>query len=235
IPLRDAEVGDLRPYLVLVLLVSGALLVIGCGNVANLLLARSLDRTHEVAVRLSLGATRGRIVRQFLVEGTILAGMGWITGMIVAEGGLVMFERLPIPKPSWLRLGIDARVLGGSLALAAIASLVSSLAPVFRAWRITPAWSLRGKGSGRDRGTGRLGDAIVAMQLALTLVLVIAGGLLARTMLNLGMVDPGFRSVGLVIAGVAPDESDDRKPSARMAYIDRVELALRNLPGVDSV
>ena len=228
IPLRDAEVGDLRPYLLLVLLVSGALLAIGCGNVANLLLARSLDRTHEVAVRLSLGATRARIARQFLIEGTVLAWMGWIAGMIVAQGGVVLFDQLPIPKPAWLTLGVDLRVLGFSLALSLVASLVFSLVPVLRAWRVMPAWSVQGQvGSRGGRSATRLGDAIVAMQLAVTLVLVVAGGLLVRTMRNLGTVDPGFYSERLVIAGVAPDESGDRSPSMRTAYIDRVELALR--------
>jgi predicted permease len=226
---------DYERPLWLLLAIAGLVLVIACANLANLLLARASTQEREIAVRLALGASRGRIARQLFTESLVLATVGAALGLVAARflsSALVSFldrQRTPLV----IDLGLDWRVFGFTAGLAVVTCILFGVAPALRATRTTPGATLKtgGRGSteGRDRLTLRRG--LVATQVALSLVLVAGALLFARTLANLLTVDTGFRQTALAVLAVDMtrlDLPEERRTEYKRTLVERI----RAVPGV---
>jgi predicted lysophospholipase L1 biosynthesis ABC-type transport system permease subunit len=190
-PVHQAAV---RPHVL-----SGLVLLVACANVANLLLARSAARRHEIAVRLAIGAGRGRIARQLLSESLLLAAMGAVLGLVVAQVGSSLLLRLASrgSQPITLSVSVNGQVLAFAFSVAVLTGLLFGLAPALRATSAGPGLALKG-GEGTSSGSGgRLAPTLVAGQVAWSLLLLIGAGLFIRTLRNLQAIDPGFRHEGV--------------------------------------
>ena len=220
-----SPVADLSLWLALV---AGMVLVIAAANVANLLLARSTARTRELAVRASLGAGRARLLRQHLTESLLLALIGGALGLAVAHAGNVIIRQFPVP-PSAGRL--DARVLGFALAVSLGTGLLFGLLPALRAARVDPAERLREGRSTATPGRGRLRRSLVALQVAMSLVLLVGAGLFVRSLRAVHAIDPGVDverlttvTMDLGRAGI-PDAT---RPDVQREALERIQ----RVPGV---
>ena len=208
-------------------------LLIACANVANLLLARAAAREREVAIRLAMGAGRGRLVRQLLTESLLLAVMGAAAGLLVAQWGTRALVRL-IGGSIALDLSLDPRVLGFTAAAAALTALLFGLAPSWRGTRVSPQSAMKARGRGVVEGHGRftLGKALVVAQVALSLVLLVGAGLLIGSLHNLRTLDPGFRPEGVLLVSVDLRRTGPDAPHHQMHR--QLLDALRAIPGVRS-
>ncbi len=205
IPLHDEVVGYFRPALLALLAAVGLLLLIACINVASLLLARAASRSREVAVRAAIGATRQRLVRQFLSESLLLAFLGGVAGIALA----VVFMRgitaiTPFDIPRIHEVGIDARVLGFALLLTLCTAVVFGLLPALFTSRADLQQVLKegGRSQAGSAGGRRAHGLLVAGEIALAVMLLSGAGLLYRSVARLASEDPGFRPEGIVTAGV---------------------------------
>ena len=239
VPLRTTIVGDVDTALRIVLGVVAFILLIGCANLANLLLARGTARAKEIAIRGAIGAGRGRIVRQLLTESLVLSLAGGALGLAFSTWFVRVVIALSadtLPRVEDVRL--DARVFLFAFLLALITALLFGLLPALRTARVDPQEHLRaGRGSVGMPGQ-RLRKVLVVAEVTLAVVLVAGAGLMARSFMELRSVDPGFDSAGVLtvsmhvnVAGVAPQETPQYIVRTREEIIDRV----RTLPGVASV
>ena len=229
----------------LTLLLFGAVVfvfLIACANVANLLLARASARTKEIAIRLALGAGRGRLLRQLLIESLLLSLLGGVGGLLVGWWGVdLMLAAIPVELPFWLRFDFDPRVFGFVLALAFLASLLFGLAPAWQASRPEVVDEIKdgGRSSGGGARSHRLRHALVVGEIALALVLLVGAGLMMRSFLALNRVAPGFDAHSVVTfrIGFPPAMTagvKDEKPIFRGFFRDLLPR-LAALPGVESV
>jgi putative ABC transport system permease protein len=233
-PLRDAMVPPAsRAALLLLLGTVGLVLLIACANVATTLLARSEERRTEMAVRAALGAGRGRLVRQLLVESTILGVLGGASGLLLA-GWLVRILRSidGLTLPGRETIGIDATVLAFTLALALLTPLVFGLIPSLQASRADLRDALAEGGRAAAPARARVRTVLVAGEVAIALVLLIGSALLIRSFARVTAIDPGFDPAGVVTADLAvPLEGYRDAAQAAQFYAALVER-LRVLPGV---
>ena len=222
--------------LLLLLGIAGLVLLIACANLANLLLARATARKREIAVRLAIGASRGRIVRQLLSESLLLALAGSALGGALAQALsrylLVSFSTGR--KPLFLDLGVDWRTIGFLAGLAALACLIFGLAPALRATREDPITAMKAAGRGVTAARGRFGfqRALVAAQMALSLILLTGALLFVGSFRNLMTLDPGFRKEGVLVSNftLGPSTSKDQRHPVFRQILDK----LRAAPGIDS-
>lgn len=239
VPLRTAIVGDVDRALVVVLGVVGFILLIGCANLANLLLARASTRSREIAVRTALGAGWKPIVRQLLIESSLLALLGGALGLLLSAWwvqAVVALSADTLPRLEEIR--VDGRVIGFTFALSLVTGTLFGLLPALRSVRIDPQEALRGVGGVVGRSGQGLRSGLVIAEVALAVVLVIGAGLMARSFLELRSVDPGFDPDGVLtvsmqldIAGVPVEEVGSHLVQRREEVIERV----RALPGVSEV
>jgi predicted permease len=226
-----------KPLYVLMTMV-GLILAIACANLANLLLARAAARRREIAVRLSLGASRGRIVRQMLTESVLLSVAGGALGLSVAFAGIRFITWLLANgrEQFTLRAELNWPVLGFTFALALLAGMLFGLAPALQATNLdfTPALKespLQGSNASRRRFRPRLGQALIASQIAVSLLLVIGAGLFVRTLSNLYAIDVGFNRENVLLVNV-----NARQAGYRDAALGRFYSGLlgrfREIPGV---
>jgi len=235
-PLRERSLpGELRIGFVVLMAVVAFVLLIACANIANLLLGRAVTRNREMAIRAALGASRWRIRQLMLIESLIIAAAGSALGLLV---GRVMRDALiaavPIEIPIWMRFDIDAAVVIFVVALTVVTGLVFGLLPSVRASRDDLARSLKDAGArGASAGQGRLRRLLVVAEVAITVVLLVGGGLVIRGFVGLMSVDPGFRTSNLLtLRAVLPDAAygdDDR----RRAFVSTMLSRIRSLPGVE--
>ncbi len=233
--LSERLVGpDLRSRLWLLLGAVALVLVIACANVANLLLARAASRMKELAVRASLGAGRGRILRQLFTENLVLALLAGLVGVALAYGLVQLVAATgPATVPRLSTSAVDARALGFALALAVTSSVLFGLLPAFR----SAGLSLVGVLKHGQRGTAatvrdRLRRGLIAFEVALALTLLMVAGLLIRTVINLHRVDTGFDSTGVVLGRVTlPDAAYRETEHVRQAFLTLGEN-LAAMPGV---
>jgi len=229
--------GATRRMLLILLGAVGFVLVIACANVANMLLARALQRGREIAVRAALGASRGRIVRQLLTESFLLAAIGAIAGVVLAHWGtrsLLAANPGVLPRASDVR--VDLTVLAFSSVVAVVTGLVFGLAPSLWATRSDLHETL--KEGGRSGTSGvlrqRLRGLLVVAELALALMLLVGAGLLLRSFARLQNVHPGFDSRStLTLAAVLP-RAKYSEPSRVVGFFEAARERLASLPGVES-
>jgi putative ABC transport system permease protein len=234
-PLRDQIVGDVRPLLFVLLGAVSAVLLIGCANLAGLLLARGAGRERELAVRSALGASRGRLVRQLLTEAALLSALGGGFGVLLAAGGArALTIAAPVDVPRIAGAGLDGRVLLFTVAVTVLAGFAFGLIPALRAWADNPRESLHSGQRSTQDATRWSRRALVAGEVAVAIVLLAGAGLMIRTMGNLLRVDPGFdphRVLTMDLAFVGPPYAED---PAVFATQQRILEGVRALPGVEA-
>jgi putative ABC transport system permease protein len=235
-PLRDALVGSSRSVLLLLLGAVGFLLLVAAANVVNLLLARAASRQREAAVRAALGASRGQQIAPFLAESALLSAGGCVLGLVAAIAGirvLLALDPAGIPRLDEVRFGWP--VLLFTCSTSAAMALLLGLFAGWRAMHLDPQTSLKdaqltqaGGGSG-----ARLRDGLVVVQLAMSVMLLVGAGLLARSFLRLLEQQPGFRTTQIVTMELAGPPADDAAGRARRARVhDELVARTRALPGV---
>ena len=235
IPLRDEIAGGFRTAFTALLAAVGCVLLIGCANVANLLLTRSAGRQKEIAVRLALGATRLRIVRQLLAESVLLAAIGGAAGLLLASWIVDVVPTLAasrIPLIETARIDWRMIVLAGGLSVAT--GLAAGLAPAMRSSR-TQTTSLHGSRVADDPQHRRLRSLLVAAEVALTLVLLLGAGLLINSFVRLVTVDPGFKVDRVLVLGVDLPATRYASAASRRGFVDHLIAQVRAMPGAEAV
>ena len=227
----------LRSVLGFLMIVSALVLLIGCVNVANLLLARATAREKEIAIRAALGAGRGRLIRQLLAESLLLAAAGGAGGVFLALWGtnLLKFFLPPLHLPVGLPLAVDGPVLGFTLVLSLLTGIIFGLAPAWRASHADLNQSLRegGRASGASAGGHRLRNLLVVSEMVLATVLLVGAGLLLRSLRNAEKAGPGFNPSHVALAAFDLRSLGYNGDQAS-AYYDRLLDRLRASPGVES-
>jgi predicted permease len=227
----------MRPIAAGLMLGVGLVLLVACANVANMLLARASGRQKEIGIRLAIGASRGRLVRQLLTESLVLSLLGAAAGVSLAMLLLQFVEAipLPVPVPLALTLQIDGRVLLFTVGIATFAGLLAGLAPALKATKPNLTAELKGDRPSMSAGTRRwtLRDGLVVAQTAVTLVLLVTAGLLTRSIVEARQTDLGFQSTGIAVLGtevglIGYDEARSN------AFYDRVLERVKALPGVEA-
>jgi putative ABC transport system permease protein len=212
-------------------------LLIACANVANLMLARAATRTREVSIRLAIGASRGRVVRQLVSESLVIALLGSAAGLLIARWattGLVALMNRTVTG-LWLDVAADARVFTFAAGVAVIACVIFGVTPALRGTAVNPAAAMKAGGRGTVDSSTRVGlrSALVVVQVALSVVLVIGALLFARTLRNLGGQDLGFDPRNVLVGAL--DLSEAHVPAAPQSmFHQRLLGRIRALPGVDS-
>lgn len=233
-PLREEITGKTQTALILLLCASVALLLIACVNLANLLLSRGTVRGREVAVRVALGAGRGRLIAQFLIESLVLAAFGTVAGLALAIPAMRFLERLVPEAMGTARLTLDWRVLAFSAAVAVAAALTFGLAPALRGSRLVPQDGLRDGGRGTTGTRSQwLQHSLIVVETALAVVLLTCGGLLLQTFQHLRNTDLGFRSERLLTFETHLFRYKDF--DRRVAFVNAEIEAVRAIPGVINV
>jgi putative ABC transport system permease protein len=229
----DVRGRYVRP-LVMILSAAGLVLLVACANVANLLLARAAARCHELSVRVALGASRWRLVRSLLTEGLLLAGLAAGLGMLIASwGSRLLIRQLSTQiAPVFLDLSLDWRLLTFAIAVAITTLLLFGVVPALRASSVAPIDALKFHGRG-TAGEGRVGLAggLVVAQVALSVVLVVAGRLFVRTFVSLMRRDLGFARDDVLLVLIESQRASV-DPAQRLAVYGRVRDAVRAVPGV---
>ncbi|MBW3628078.1 MAG: ABC transporter permease [Gemmatimonadetes bacterium] len=233
-------VSQYHDALVALMAAVGLVLLIGCANVANLLLARASSRRHEVAVRLAIGARPGRLVRQLLTESLLLSLLGAAVGLLLAGAATRLLMRYVAIRgqggePVWLDLSINGRVLAFTLLVATATAILFGLVPAWRSARGDPRAAMKANERSIVEGHSRfgIGKALVVGQIALSLVLVVGAGLLLGTFRRLATLDPGFEPRGVLLVSV--DMSNAGMPEEEIPRVKREVLErLRATPGVES-
>lgn len=230
---QSDQTRKVRSPLLLLLGAAALLMLIACVNVATLLLGEAATRQQEMAARVAMGAGRRRIVRQLLTEGFVLAMAGSVFGALIAWSGTrLLVAMAPQNIPGLLDVRIDLRVLGFAIAAALLVGMIVGLAPALMLAESNPAEILRG-GSGQSaRGRGSLQRTLVAVELALSVVLLVAAGLMSRTLQKLTAVDPGFRTENLLVVKLLAPESVSRDPESVNRFYDAVSAGIRGISGV---
>jgi predicted permease len=225
------------PSLYLLLGVVGLVLLIACANVANLLLSRSAGRQKEIGLRLALGASRWRLIRQLLTESVLLSVLGGLFGIIFAiwiKDGLIAVS-LWGGRGMALEPRLDWRVLGFTLALSLLTGIVFGLAPAWRTTRVDLTPSLKDSGRGSSAvHRSLLSRGLVVVQVALSLLLLVGAGLFVRTLLNLQRVDTGFNTQNLLLFDVEPGLIGYKDEKLRQIY-GQISERLEAVPGVQAV
>ena len=234
IKLRDTVSPQSRLMVIVVFGAAFCLLLIACTNLANLFWVRVLARKHEIAIRVAIGAARERLVRQFLTESLAIGLAGGVLGLIIAVAALPSLSvlvptSLPIPDEPQ----VDWRIFLFATFVTLATSIAFGVGPAFRSGRKVDANTLRVR-SGRSGRMNRLREVLVIGEIAGTIVLLIAAGLLVKALWNVQAIDPGFRTEGVLMLRTALPSPKYNPPAARRAFYSRVLDQVRALPGVSS-
>ncbi len=232
-PLRAWVVRDTGAALWMLLGAVGLILLIACANLANLLLARGAGRQREMATRVSLGAGRGRLIRQALTETLLLGVLGGALGLLLAAVGVHLLRvGAPQDLPRITEVRIDAGVLLFTLGTALVAGLLAGIGPAWRSTRVDPGAVLQRGGRGGDAGGQPLRRALVVAETALALSLLIGAGLMIRSFANLLATDPGFLPAGVLSGDILLPGNRYASDAAITGFTDQLLQRVRALPGV---
>ncbi|MHB8502802.1 MAG: ADOP family duplicated permease [Candidatus Acidiferrales bacterium] len=234
ISLKQEMVGDLRLFLLVLLAAVGFVLLIACVNVANLMVARSSARMREFAIRTALGASQGRLLRQLLTESILLSFTGGALGLLLAAWGTkAALHQLPVNLPRSGEVALDARVLIFTLIISLACGIFFGLAPAFKSARPNLHDTLKEGGRGGSGSRHRAQGMFVVVEMAMALVLLIAAGLMIRSLGALWNVNPGFDPHNVLAFGVAlPPSMNSTGPAGARAALRRLDDALSAVPGV---
>jgi predicted permease len=234
--LHRALVGATARPLWILLGASVLVLLVGCVNLASATLARGTARAGEYAVRRSLGAARGRLLRQLFTESAVLALAGGALALLLAAAALRALPALaPAGIPRIDEVTLHPLVMGGAIVLSLLTAVLFGLLPALRVTEGSYAGVLRGGRGSADRGQHAVWKVLVAVEVALAIVLLAGAGLLIRSFGNVLRVDPGFRTEGLLTATVAPPESQYSSPEARRVYYESLLREMEATPGIARV
>jgi predicted permease len=235
VPLMQNMVGEIKPFLMVLLAAVGFVLLISCVNVANLLLARSTARLHEFAIRAALGANRGRVIRQLLTECILLGLGGGGLGVLLAAFGMrIALSLLPQALPRVEQVRLDGRVLLFTLATSILSGLLFGLAPGLKTSRTNLQMTLKEGGRGLSGARHGVQRVLVAGEVALALVLLAGAGLMIRSLVKLWNVDPGFDRHNVLTFRLALPRASTSTPEGALAAWRRLEEQLNAVPGVQS-
>jgi putative ABC transport system permease protein len=232
VSLQDDEVAGIRPALLLLLAAVAFVLLIGCANVANLVLARSTARAREISIRVAMGASRLRLMRQLLTESLLLALAGGTAGVLFAVWAIPALLALRPPDlQTFEHIGVNREVLGFSLLVSAGCGILFGLVPAIHATGANPNESLKEGGRGNTGTRGRTRSALVVLEMGLSLVLLVGAGLMVKSFVRLMQVDPGFNPNRLLVfnIGLPPSAS----AASETAFYEQVVERIRALPGVE--
>jgi len=236
-PLYESRVSGIRPALLLLLGAVACVLLIACVNMANLLLARAAARQREFAIRASIGAGRGRIVRQLLTESLLLSLLGGILGLLIAVWAIGPLLRIaPQDIPRLADTEVDREVFAFTLAVIFLTGTLFGLAPAFQASRADVNTSLResGRSATPGRHRQRLRAVLLISEVSLAVVLVIGSGLLIRSLLKAMAVNPGFRADHVLALDVNLPLAKYKEKPTWVTFMNQAVERVRNLPGVES-
>jgi putative ABC transport system permease protein len=237
VPLREERVAQVRPSLLILLGAVAFVLLIACANVANLVLAKTLGRRKEIAVRLALGASTGRVIQQILAETILLSTAGAALGLVLAHFGIqltVKFLAGNLSKSTEVTL--DASVLLFTLALAITTGFLAGILPAFRLTKTNVNDALK-QGLGKtdsDSSGGRTRSILVVSEVALSLMLLVGAGLMIRSLWQLSAVDAGFDPHNVLTMTMVVTGNKYSRPIDEIAFYDRALSKVRALPGVTS-
>jgi predicted permease len=236
-PLREGMVGDVRPALLVLLGAVGFVLAIACANVANLVMAKTVARRKEIALRSALGASRGRVLGQILVETLLLSLIGGAAGLVLASLAVKAIQASiggELPRAGDIR--IDLPVLLFTLGVSVATGVLAGLAPAWRLTRANVNDALKQGGGRTDADSGGRGarQALVIAEVALALMLMVGAGLLLRSLSRLRSVDPGFEPRGLLNMTLAIPDEKYNSPEKAAGFYDRLVQRIRALPGVSA-
>jgi predicted permease len=235
--MRERMVGEMRPILALLMSAVGFVLLIACANVANLMLARGASRQREVALRFALGATRGRIVRQFLTESLMVSMMGGLLGLLLALWGRdLCLGSIPIELPFWMQFSIDPNTVLFMVGVSTVSAMLAGLLPALHTSQVDVHEALK---DGGHHGTGgrarsRLRSALVVAELALAVVLLTGAGLMIRSFVKMTAERTALSPQGLLTARLTMPIAVYKDDPAKRAFIDGLMPAVEGLPGVRS-
>jgi putative ABC transport system permease protein len=229
--------GQIRAVMLSMMGAVAFVLLIACANVANLQLTRSVQRTREVAVRMALGATRWRVVRQLLVESVLLGVLGGVIGLGLAIAGVRLFDAAVanIGKPYWIKFTMDYAVFGYLAAICVLTGVLFGLAPALQVTRTNVNEVLKegGRGTAGSRRARWLTTTMVVLELALTLVLLVGAGLMVRSFMKLYTLDVGIDGRNLMVLRIGLPSTKYKTPELRRAFSDRLMQRLAAIPGVE--
>jgi predicted permease len=239
LPLQERLTGNLQTTLWMLMIAVSVVWLIACANIANLLLARAAGRTREIALRAALGAGRGRVVRQLLTESCVLAGMAGLAGVLLASvlmQGFVALSPANLPRIGDVRM--DITVVLFALGLSLVSTVIFGLVPALQASRLDLVEALKQGGAkgavSNGSGSSRLRSALVVIEVALSVVLVVAAGLLLRSFQALQSVDLGFTTDRVLVAYTEYAVNDDKEIRVRTAFYADLLDRLRVVPGVSA-
>ncbi|HYL63430.1 MAG TPA: ABC transporter permease [Candidatus Methylomirabilis sp.] len=236
VSVKEDIVGNVRPFLIVLLAAVGFLLLIACANVANLLLARAMGRSREFAIRVSLGASQVRVIRQLLTESILLAGLGGALGLLLAYwGNKAALAALPRALPRAEDVSLDSRALLFTLALSLFAGIVFGLAPALKTSRVDLQEILKESGRGASGARHRLQGIFVAGEVALALVLLVGAGLMVRSLAALWRVNPGFNPSHAITFALSMPANAQTTSAETRARLRQFDDKMRAIPGVQAV
>lgn len=237
VPLQTQFTGNVRPALIVLMGAVGMVLLIGCANAANLLLARSVTRQREVAIRLAMGAGRLRLIRQLLTESVLLAVAGAALGLAFAYGAnRALIGLSPATIPHIGQSSVDAQVLGFTLLVAILTGVIFGLAPALQSTnqKLSEALKEGGRGAAGGFERLRLRNVLVVSEIAVSFVLLIGAGLLLKSFARLRAVNPGFETHNLLTVWIQLSATRYPDPGARPVFFKQVLDRVAALPGVQA-
>ena len=241
IPLQEHLVGKVRAWMLMLLGAVALVLLIACANVANLMLARATTRSREIGIRAALGAGRWRLIRGLLVEGLLLSAIGAAIGVLIAYFGVQAIRAwLPPGLPRVASIGLDLRVLLAATAAATLSGIIFGIVPALQSSRpdLTAALKDSGRSSTASAASQRLRGALVVIEVALAVMLLVGAGLFVGSFVRLMNVDPGFDYSNVLVFNVGPrirPGGFEEAMKVSRTYVPQMHEAVRHVPGVRAV